>query len=71
MDTVRFANKTSDAKFLLGLTQKLFPVSLRLRLLKAVPYSVFVMGVLLILRGMSLGIPYLSPILSGSSCCGR
>jgi sulfite exporter TauE/SafE len=66
-----FGLGTVPMMFLLGLTQKLFPVSLRLRLLKAVPYSIFVMGVPLILRGLSLGIPYISPILSGASCCGR
>jgi sulfite exporter TauE/SafE len=34
---------------------------IRLRMQKAVPYFVFLLGVLFILRGMSLGIPYISP----------
>jgi hypothetical protein len=35
-----------------------------------VPVSIFLLGALLILRGMSLGIPYLSPDLSaGHACC--
>ena len=34
---------------------------LRSRMQKVVPYFVFVLGVLFILRGMSLGIPYISP----------
>jgi sulfite exporter TauE/SafE len=34
---------------------------IRLRMQKAVPYFVFMLGVLFILRGMSLGIPYISP----------
>jgi len=38
-----------------------------------IPVALAVMGVLLILRGMSLGIPYLSPELaagpSGGACC--
>jgi sulfite exporter TauE/SafE len=34
---------------------------IRLRMQKTVPYFVFMLGVLFILRGMSLGIPYISP----------
>ena len=33
--------------------------------------SVFLLGSILILRGMSLGIPYLSPDLSAAACCHR
>jgi sulfite exporter TauE/SafE len=66
-----FGLGTVPMMFLIGLSQKLFPIAWRLKLLKAVPYSVFVLGVLLILRGMSLGIPYVSPILSGATCCGK
>tara|TARA_R110002050_G_scaffold297339_2_gene458624 strand:+ start:35073 stop:35774 length:702 start_codon:yes stop_codon:yes gene_type:complete len=36
-------------------------IKLRNRLQKAIPYMVFLMGVLFILRGMNLGIHYLSP----------
>jgi len=55
----------------ISLSGKLVPFSLRTRLLKAVPLAVFILGTVLILRGMSLGIPYVSPVLSGSgpSCC--
>jgi hypothetical protein len=44
-----------------------------LKLLKAVPLAVFILGTLLILRGMSLGIPYVSPDLSGggAACCHK
>jgi sulfite exporter TauE/SafE len=51
---------------------------IRLRMQKAVPYFVFMLGVLFILRGMSLGIPYLSPtseklepkiMIEKGSCC--
>ena len=48
---------------------KLIPLSLRLKLLKALPVSVFLLATLLILRGMSLGIPYLSPNLTTGACC--
>jgi uncharacterized protein len=55
----------------ISLSGKLLPYSVRLRLLKTVPVAVFVLAALLILRGMSLGIPYVSPDLSGAgaSCC--
>jgi sulfite exporter TauE/SafE len=56
----------------LSVSRQLVPGSLRLRLSRAVPVSVVVLGVLLILRGLSLGIPYLSPDLSCAplaSCC--
>lgn len=36
---------------------------LRFRLRKAVPFFLFIMGTLLILRGMNLGIPFVSPLL--------
>jgi sulfite exporter TauE/SafE len=57
----------------ISLSGKLVPVSLRLRLLKAVPVGVFLVATLLILRGMALGIPYLSPNLTpvngAPGCC--
>ena len=43
------------------------PVRLRLRLQGWVPLFLAAMGLVLILRGMSLGIPYLSPDLSGGT----
>ncbi len=57
----------------IGISGRLVPVSLRLHLRKAIPITVFLIASLLILRGMSLGIPYLSPDLSagGLSCCQR
>jgi sulfite exporter TauE/SafE len=57
----------------IGLSGKLIPSSVRLQLRKAIPVSVFLLGCLLILRGMSLGIPYVSPDLSagGPACCSK
>jgi uncharacterized protein len=57
----------------ISLSGKLVPTSLRLKLVKAIPVCVFLLAALLILRGMSLGIPYLSPNISGSgpSCCHK
>jgi sulfite exporter TauE/SafE len=52
----------------ISLSGSAMPVSLRLRLQQLVPVSAAAVGVLLILRGMSLGIPYLSPDLSAGGC---
>jgi sulfite exporter TauE/SafE len=55
----------------IGLSGRLVPLSFRLRLVRAIPLSVFLLATLLVLRGLSLGIPYVSPVLSlnGASCC--
>jgi sulfite exporter TauE/SafE len=57
----------------IGLSGKLVPPAFRLQLRKAIPVSVFLLATLLILRGMSLGIPYVSPDLSapGAACCHK
>ncbi len=57
----------------ISLSGKLVPTTLRLKLVKAIPVCVFLLASLLILRGMSLGIPYVSPDLSagGASCCHK
>ncbi len=70
-----FGLGTAPMMLAIGLSGKLIPPSLRLKLSKAIPFSVLVLATLLILRGMSLGIPYVSPDLSGTaagaSCCHR
>jgi hypothetical protein len=48
----------------ISLSGRLVPVAWRFRLRKLVPASVAMLAALLILRGMSLGIPYVSPQLS-------
>ncbi|HET7872865.1 MAG TPA: sulfite exporter TauE/SafE family protein [Terriglobales bacterium] len=50
---------------------RLVPPSWRMHLRKAVPVSIFIVAAMLIFRGMGLGIPYLSPDLTGAahSCC--
>jgi hypothetical protein len=57
----------------ISLSGRLVPPTLRLKLLKAVPVAVSLLAVLLILRGLSLGIPYVSPDLSagGAGCCHK
>ena len=52
----------------LGLSGKALPVSLRFKLQQLVPLSIAVVGGLLILRGLALGIPYLSPDLAAGAC---
>jgi sulfite exporter TauE/SafE len=55
----------------ISLSGKLFPASVRLKLRSAIPVGVCLLATLLILRGLSLGIPYLSPDLSSGTpdCC--
>jgi uncharacterized protein len=55
----------------ISLSGKLFPAPVRLKLRSAIPVGVCLLAALLILRGLSLGIPYLSPDLSSGapSCC--
>lgn len=52
----------------IGLSGRLVSADLRLKLCRLVPGAVLVLAGLLILRGLSLGIPYLSPDLSQGSC---
>jgi sulfite exporter TauE/SafE len=67
-----FGAGTLPMMFAISVSGKLFPVSLRLKMQRAIPVSVFVLAALLILRGMALGIPYLSPDLAQQrSCCHR
>ncbi len=49
----------------LSLSGKMISFSFKSRIQKAVPYVATVIAVLFILRGLSLGIPYVSPNLSG------
>lgn len=65
-----FGLGTAPMMLAISLSGSLFPISLRLKLRRAIPVSVFILATLLILRGMSLGIPYVSPDLaSGHPCC--
>jgi sulfite exporter TauE/SafE len=55
----------------IGLSGKMFPPAFRLKLRSALPVGVCVVAGLLILRGMALGIPYLSPSFAAGVpvCC--
>lgn len=56
-----------------SLSGKLFPPAWRLKLNGAIPVGVCLLAGLLILRGLSLGIPYVSPDLAvaNPSCCAH
>jgi sulfite exporter TauE/SafE len=62
-----FGLGTVPTMLAISLSGKLMPITLRLKLRKAIPVSVFLLAALLILRGMSLGIPYVSPVLASQS----
>jgi len=67
-----FGAGTVPMMLAISLSGRLVPPSLRLALSKAVPVSVCLVAALLILRGLSLGIPFISPDLSsGNSCCHK
>ena len=56
----------------ISLSGKLFPSAVRLKLRGAIPFGVCLLAGLLILRGLALGIPYVSPTLVAgvpASCC--
>ncbi len=60
-----FGLGTFPAMFVLTYFGSMISISARNTMKKAVPYVVLVMGVLLVLRGLNLNIPYVSPYLQG------
>ena len=69
-----FGLGTLPMMLVIGLSGRLFPVSLRMKLRGAIPVGVCALAALLILRGLSLGIPYVSPTLVAGfpvGCCGH
>jgi sulfite exporter TauE/SafE len=57
----------------IGLSGRLFSLSFRLKLRQVIPVGVCLVAGLLILRGLGLGIPYVSPALVAGvpACCVR
>jgi uncharacterized protein len=53
----------------IGLSGRMFPLTWRMKLRAAIPVGVCLLAALLILRGLALGIPYVSPALDGNGCC--
>lgn len=68
-----FGLGTVPVMFVISVSGKLMPTALRIRLVRVVPLSIILLAILLILRGMSLGIPYVSPDLSSQdpACCSH
>lgn len=73
-----FALGTLPAILGVSLAGSMISVNLRSKMRKAVPVFVGIMALMLILRGMNLGIPYLSPRMEATvegcvkhSCCHR
>ena len=65
---IGFGLGTFPMMLTISLSRSLFPVRLRLRLRAAIPVCIFLLGALLILRGMGLGVPFVSPDLSHPAC---
>lgn len=59
-----FGAGTLPLMFLLSILGSSFSFTIRTRIKKVVPYLMTVMAVLLILRGMNLGIPFISPVMA-------
>jgi uncharacterized protein len=52
----------------IGLSGRMFPPALRLKLRSAIPVGICLLAALLILRGLALGIPFVSPVAFGPCC---
>jgi hypothetical protein len=66
-----FGLGTMPAMLGIGLSGRMFPLAYRLKLRGAIPVGVCLVAGLLILRGLALGIPYVSPALVAGLpvCC--
>jgi hypothetical protein len=66
-----FGLGTMPTMLAIGLSGRMFPVAWRMKLRGAIPAGVCLVAGLLILRGLGLGIPYLSPAVVGgaANCC--
>jgi sulfite exporter TauE/SafE len=63
-----FGLGTLPAMLFITMASHLITLNVRNRMRKAVPFFVVAMACMLILRGMNLGIPYISPELSKTDC---
>jgi sulfite exporter TauE/SafE len=71
-----FGMGTIPAMFIVAFSSHLFPASARSHIRKIIPVFMFIVGALLIVRGMNLGLPYMSPKFDEKghikrSCCQR
>ena len=56
-----FGLGTIPALLMISLAGNIFSQALRSSIRKVIPFLIILIGVLFILRGMNLGIPYISP----------
>ncbi len=71
-----FGLGTFPLMMLLSVSRRFATPQLRFRINRLMPYAVMAVGVLLILRGLNLGIPYVSPDLTmdethAANCCHK
>jgi uncharacterized protein len=67
-----FGLGTVPTMLTISLSGKLLPLAFRSKLRAAIPAGVCLLATLLILRGLALGIPYVSPDLAANAgCCAR
>ena len=64
---ILFGLGTVPAMFVATIFGKFINVGIRTKIRKAVPVLAIILGVIFVLRGMNLGIPYLSPRLSAQT----
>ncbi len=69
---VAFGLGTLPTMLGISLSGKLFPMTIRQKLSRAIPVGICLLAGLLILRGLALGIPYISPDLAvNAGCCAH
>ena len=73
-----FGLGTFPVMFVLSLSSSMLTQRLRSRINGLIPYTILLMGALFVVRGLALGIPYLSPALTFDeygkaimTCCGN
>jgi sulfite exporter TauE/SafE len=71
-----FGMGTAPAMLLMGFYKNSIPLLWRSKLIKFLPVAISIIGLMLIFRGLNLGIPYLSPKISSenpiaSQCCKK
>jgi len=69
---ILFGLGTVPAMAFIGYSKRFINLNFRKNIQKSIPYLTVFMGIIFILRGMNIGIPYISPKISTdvpSDCC--
>lgn len=66
-----FGMGTFPVMFLVSSSNRLISIDWRMRLQKAVPYAAIALGIILVMRGLSLGIPFISPVIGADMTTGE